>query len=344
MYRTDSSGSKKLLPVLLDLSGQHVVLLSGESFDEMILPLARMFCPCTDHLTVFSPAPSPSLKEMADQGHFNLKEKTYEREDLYDADLVILSASGQALKDEVFAACRTLGIRLSVLSEPERSDFILEQVPGCGARHPMAEDSLCTERAASAQSKAAVSGSEAGSPQTDTGMKPAEKKTRFRDTVTIYTDGSSRGNPGPGGYGAVIEFVDAGGMLHTKELSQGYEKTTNNRMELMGAIAALEALTKPCRVTLWSDSKYLVNAFNEHWIDGWIRSGWMNTKKEPVRNTDLWKRLLAAASPHSVSWNWVKGHSSHPQNERCDALATAAADSDRLIPDPGPETGAEEKI
>ena len=341
MNSTDSSGSKRLLPVLLDLSSQHVVLLSGESFDEMILPVARMLSPCTDHLTVFSPDPSPPLKELAEREHFVLKEKSYKREDLYDADLVILSASGQALKDEVFAACRTLGIRLSILSEPKRSDFILDQVSGCGARQPQTEDSLCVKTAtASAQTKASVSENEAGSLLTGIGQEMTEKKTSPRATVAIYTDGSSRGNPGPGGYGAILEWTDAKGVLHTKELSQGYEKTTNNRMELMGAIAALEALARPCDVTLWSDSKYLVNAFNEHWIDGWIRSGWMRTKKEPVRNTDLWKRLLAAAAPHSVAWNWVKGHSSHPQNERCDALATAAADSDRLIPDPGLETGA----
>ena len=154
--------------------------------------------------------------------------------------------------------------------------------------------------------------------------------------VTIYTDGAARGNPdGPGGYGAIIEFIDSRGQLHTKELSQGYEKTTNNRMELMAAIAALEALIKPCEVSLWSDSKYLVNAFNEHWIDSWIRKKWMRTRTEPVKNVDLWQRLLQACAPHTISWNWVQGHNGHPQNERCDVLATRAADSADLIPDPG---------
>lgn len=154
--------------------------------------------------------------------------------------------------------------------------------------------------------------------------------------VTIYTDGSARGNPdGPGGYGAVIEFIDSKGQLHTKELSQGYRKTTNNRMELMGAIAALEALNRPCEVMLYSDSQYLVKAFNEHWIDQWIRKNWMRTNSEPVRNVDLWQRLLKASGPHRVCWNWVKGHSGHPQNERCDRLATAAADSGNLAEDPG---------
>ena len=156
--------------------------------------------------------------------------------------------------------------------------------------------------------------------------------------VTIYTDGAARGNPdGPGGYGVVLEFVDSAGVLHERELSQGYIRTTNNRMELMAAIVALEALTKPCEVELWSDSQYLVNAFNQHWIENWIRKNWMRTKSEPVKNVDLWKRLLAAKEPHNVTWNWVRGHNGHPQNERCDALATAAADSDNLIPDPGLE-------
>ena len=160
--------------------------------------------------------------------------------------------------------------------------------------------------------------------------------------VTIYTDGAARGNPdGPGGYGAVIEFIDSRGNLHTKELSQGYVKTTNNRMELMGAIAALEAQNRPCEVELWSDSGYLVDAFNKHWIDSWIRNRWMRSKTHPVKNVDLWQRLLEASKMHRVTWNWVKGHSGHPQNERCDALATAAADSPDLIPDPGIEPAGE---
>lgn len=155
--------------------------------------------------------------------------------------------------------------------------------------------------------------------------------------VTIYSDGSSRGNPGPGGYGTILEYVDSRGDLHTKELSCGYEETTNNRMELMGAIAGLEALTKPCHVTLVSDSQYLVNAFNQHWVDGWVRKNWMRTKTEKVKNQDLWMRLLKAAEPHTVEWQWVRGHSGHPQNERCDCLATAAADSENRIEDPGME-------
>ena len=152
--------------------------------------------------------------------------------------------------------------------------------------------------------------------------------------VKIYTDGAARGNPeGPGGYGTVLEYRDTKGNLHTKELSQGYRKTTNNRMELMAAIAGLEALNRPCQVNLYSDSKYLVDAFNQHWIENWVRKGWKRGKNEPVKNIDLWKRLLAAKEPHQVTFIWVKGHDGHPQNERCDALATGAADGEDLAED-----------
>ena len=154
--------------------------------------------------------------------------------------------------------------------------------------------------------------------------------------VKIYTDGAARGNPdGPGGYGTVLEYVDSRGSLHTKEISQGYQKTTNNRMELMAVIAGLEALNRPCQVEVYSDSKYVVDAFNQHWIDSWLKKGWKRGKNEPVKNTDLWKRLLTAKEPHQVAFFWVKGHDGHPQNERCDELATSAADGDHLIEDVG---------
>ena len=112
--------------------------------------------------------------------------------------------------------------------------------------------------------------------------------------VDIYTDGAARGNPGPGGYGTVLRFVDSKGAVHEKELSQGYERTTNNRMELMAVVAGLEVLKRPCSITLYSDSQYVVNAFNQHWVDGWLKRGWKNAQKQPVKNDDLWKRLLAA--------------------------------------------------
>ena len=152
--------------------------------------------------------------------------------------------------------------------------------------------------------------------------------------VTIYTDGSARGNPeGPGGYGTIVVYIDSQGKIHEREYSAGYKKTTNNRMELMAAIVGLEALTKPCTVTLYSDSQYLVKAFNEHWLEGWIRRDWKRGKNEPVKNVDLWKRLLAAKEPHRVTFTWVKGHNGHTMNERCDTLATTAADGEDLFED-----------
>ena len=145
--------------------------------------------------------------------------------------------------------------------------------------------------------------------------------------VEIYSDGSARGNPdGPGGYGTILRYVDPKGEVHEKELSAGYDKTTNNRMELMGAIVGLEALNKPCDVEMFSDSKYVISAFNEHWVDNWIKKGWKTAGNKPVKNVELWKRLLKAADPHGIRWNWVKGHAGHAENERCDSLATAAAD------------------
>lgn len=157
--------------------------------------------------------------------------------------------------------------------------------------------------------------------------------------VYIYTDGSARGNPdGPGGYGTVLKYIAPDGVVHEREFSGGYVKTTNNRMELMAAIVGLEALTKPCEVELYSDSQYLVKAFNEHWLEGWMKKGWKRGKNEPVKNVDLWQRLLKAAKPHNISWNWVKGHAGHEYNERCDSLATSAADGTELLIDEGLES------
>lgn len=150
--------------------------------------------------------------------------------------------------------------------------------------------------------------------------------------VTLYSDGSSRGNPGPGGFGTVLHYVDNAGKLHTFEITEGYRKTTNNRMELLGVIKGLEALNRPCEVTVVSDSQYVVKAFTEHWIDGWQKANWKR-KSGKVLNDDLWKRLLKAMEPHKVSFSWVKGHAGHPENERCDELATNSADSDILLID-----------
>ena len=141
--------------------------------------------------------------------------------------------------------------------------------------------------------------------------------------VEIYSDGASSGNPGPGGWGTILRF---GG--HEKELS-GYDaETTNNRMELSGAIAGLEALTRPCRVRITTDSEYVKKGMTE-WIDGWVKRGWKNTQKKPVANRDLWERLLEVAEQHQVEWHWVRGHDGHAENERCDALARAAIETGR---------------
>ncbi|WP_077598717.1 ribonuclease HI [Olsenella urininfantis] len=144
--------------------------------------------------------------------------------------------------------------------------------------------------------------------------------------VVLWTDGSSRGNPGPGGYGAVLSYVDPAGKVHTRELSQGFARTTNNRMELLAVIAGLEQLRRPCEVEIHSDSQYVVNAFEKGWVWGWLKKGWKTASKQPVKNPDLWKRLLRAGKPHRLSWHWVKGHAGTALNERCDELATSAAD------------------
>ncbi len=137
--------------------------------------------------------------------------------------------------------------------------------------------------------------------------------------VEIATDGACKGNPGPGGWGAVIRMG-----AREKELSGGEPLTTNNRMEMMAAISGLNALTKPCRVTLSTDSRYVMDGLTK-WINGWQRNGWRTADKKPVKNTDLWLALLDAAKPHRIEWIWVKGHAGHPENERADRLASDAA-------------------
>lgn len=134
-------------------------------------------------------------------------------------------------------------------------------------------------------------------------------------TVEIFADGACSGNPGVGGFGAILRSGS-----REKELGGYEEMTTNNRMELMGVITALEALRKPCTVTVTTDSKYVVQGMTE-WIFGWLRNGWRNSQKKEVMNRDLWERLLAAAKPHTIQWRWIKGHNGHAENERCDGLA-----------------------
>jgi len=137
--------------------------------------------------------------------------------------------------------------------------------------------------------------------------------------VIIYTDGACSGNPGPGGWGCVLIYGE-----HRKEMSGGERETTNNRMELTAAIKALEALNAPCRVDLYSDSAYLVNAFEQGWLNYWIRRNWVKADKKPVENVDLWKKIVELINIHTVVFHKVKGHASNKENNRCDELATAA--------------------
>lgn len=142
--------------------------------------------------------------------------------------------------------------------------------------------------------------------------------------VTVYTDGACSGNPGPGGWAAVLVYAGADGRSVERELSGAEAETTNNRMELMAAAEALEALREACHVRVHSDSAYLVNAFNDRWLDGWQRRGWRKADKSPVLNRDLWERLLRQNARHRVDWIKVKGHAGVPMNERVDGLAVGA--------------------
>ncbi|GEA11284.1 ribonuclease HI [Alteromonas sp. KUL49] len=148
-------------------------------------------------------------------------------------------------------------------------------------------------------------------------------------TIHIYTDGSCLGNPGPGGYGAVLIYKQ-----HRKELSDGFKHTTNNRMELLATIKALDSLTEKCVVELTTDSQYVKNGINQ-WIKNWRKNGWRTADKKPVKNADLWKQLDESVKKHTVNWHWVKGHSGHPENERCDTLARNAAEANPSQEDTG---------
>ena len=146
--------------------------------------------------------------------------------------------------------------------------------------------------------------------------------------VFAFSDGSALGNPGAGGYGVVLKYGDA-----LKELSKGFRYTTNNRMELLGAIVALEALTRPCQVVLTSDSRYVIDGIMEGWAQKWKSNGWRRGKRGRALNEDLWARLLDAVERHDVSFEWVRGHAGHPENERCDELANRAARGTQLLID-----------
>lgn len=149
--------------------------------------------------------------------------------------------------------------------------------------------------------------------------------------INLYTDGACSGNPGPGGYGAILVYVDSNGQKHEKEFSCGYKNVTNNQMELLAVIVGLEALKKECDVTIYSDSKYVVDAFEKNWIDSWIKKGWKTANKTPVKNVELWQRLLKAMKIHNINFVWVKGHAGHEYNERCDALGVNAYKQPNLL-------------
>ena len=165
-------------------------------------------------------------------------------------------------------------------------------------------------------------------------MMGTRKTPAVLKNVTIYTDGGCLGNPGPGGYGVVLIY----GTIR-KELSGGFRRTTNNRMELMAAIRGLEALKLPCRVTLHSDSEYVVNAMEKGWARRWRDNGWRRNKKEKAINPDLWERLLGLCEIHQVRFQWVRGHAGTPENERCDRLAQDAARGKHLAVDEAYEKG-----
>jgi ribonuclease HI len=150
-------------------------------------------------------------------------------------------------------------------------------------------------------------------------VEPDTAKAAAMKQVDIFTDGACKGNPGPGGWAAILRMG-----AHEKELVGGEAATTNNRMEMTAILRGLTALNEPCAVTVHTDSRYVIDGMTQ-WIFGWQKRGWMNAAKKPVANEDLWRELIAAARPHKVSWEWVKGHSGHPENERCDELASAEA-------------------
>ena len=140
-------------------------------------------------------------------------------------------------------------------------------------------------------------------------------------TVTLYTDGACSGNPGPGGWGAILEY-----MGHKREMSGGERDTTNNRMELTAVIRGLSALKEPCEVEICSDSKYVVSAINEGWLRSWIKNNWKKSDKKPVLNVDLWQKYIEASAKHTLKFIWVRGHNGHAYNERCDEIAVAEAE------------------
>ena len=151
----------------------------------------------------------------------------------------------------------------------------------------------------------------------------------------IYTDGACANNPGAGGYGIVLRYIDKNGVLHEKTYSKGFKLTTNNRMELSAVIDALNILKKPCKIKLYSDSKYVIDAINQNWLTGWQQKNWKLNTKNPVKNIDLWKKFINAQKPHDITFIWVKGHNENKYNELCDKLAVSARIKENLEIDEG---------
>ena len=157
----------------------------------------------------------------------------------------------------------------------------------------------------------------------------------MKPKIKIYTDGACQNNPGKGGYGIVMRYIDQKGNVHQKEFSKGFLKTTNNRMELLAVIDALNILKKPCEIELYSDSKYVVDAINQKWLDSWIKKNWKLNTTNPTKNIDLWKKYLEASKAHDIKFIWVKGHAQNEFNNLCDKLAVEARSKDILETDDG---------
>lgn len=341
--------NKKYFPIFVDLMDRKIVVVGAGTIAKRRI---RALVDFTAHLFVIAPEVNPELRELGTAGRLTIVRRKYVKEDICDASLVIAATNDNRLNQEIYADCKEAGVPVNVCNDKTRCDFyfpvlayddtIVAGVSSAGRdaagskRTANMIRQMLQEREESAEAAEPAIG-QSGSPARYDDVPElvkAEMPQKPNSKVFIYTDGAARGNPdGPGGYGVVLQYTDAAGELHEREFSQGYVKTTNNRMELMAAIIGLEALKRPCEVELYSDSQYLIKAFNEHWLDGWIKKNWMRNKTDPVKNVDLWKRLLAAAGPHRITWNWVKGHDGHPENERCDQLATGAADGEDLIED-----------
>ncbi len=151
--------------------------------------------------------------------------------------------------------------------------------------------------------------------------------------VNIYSDGASKGNPGPGGFGTIVRFTDKDGKVHERKISAGFKDTTNNRMELMGVIAGLKILNNPCNITIISDSKYVIDAISKGWVESWKRKGWKNSQGQATKNVDLWEQYLEVSRFHTVTTEWIKGHNGHTENEMCDQMACHAATAGELLDD-----------